>query len=121
VVDNRTFHLVAMDFIIVNTLKDILKTGGFVIYTMLIIATGFYIGRGYEVGKSVTSNQSPVTSIPTIEDIQQLVGCEKIDGKIGPETLDKWNRAVCDQYAEPYFKNQKVNGKNVEGTLCRKQ
>jgi hypothetical protein len=121
-----------------NMLKDILRTVGIIIYTAMLIATGWYIGRGYEAKLRIENLEvRSENTIPTIEQIQLLVGCEKIDGKLGPETMAKWNRAVCDQYAAKYFtsgaaptdfkRNQAVGvpaidlpGKSAgEGKLCR--
>ncbi len=46
--------------------------------------------------------------VPTIEEIQTLIGCEKIDGKLGPawwksETQIKWEQALGNQYAANYM------------------
>ncbi len=54
--------------------------------------------------------------IPTIEEIQKWVGCEKIDGIIGPETIEKWDRALCNQAAQKwdyYYENNEPNYKAV--------
>lgn len=61
--------------------------------------------RGYEVGLAV---ERP---IPTIEEWQRRLGCEKIDGKLGPAWLDsetqaKWDKALCDQYAIACFEGE---------------
>ncbi len=39
-------------------------------------------------------------TLPSIEDIQKLVGCEKIDGILGDETQRLWDRAINQQYAD---------------------
>ena len=49
--------------------------------------------------------------LPTIEEIQRLIGCETIDGKVSPdwrhsETQKKWERALCNQFAMEYFKGE---------------
>ena len=61
----------------------------------------FHKAYGMQHQQICQANQN--AGIPTVEDIQRLVGCEKIDGKIGPETLAKWDRAICDQYATQYL------------------
>jgi len=68
---------------------------------------GFGLGLEWQLGEPVV-NESLTTEwqmwdantmpIPTIEQIQQAVG-SRVDGKIGKETLEKWDRAVCDLYA----------------------
>ncbi len=40
--------------------------------------------------------------IPTIVEIQTLIGCEKIDGIIGLETIEKWKLAINQQHAARY-------------------
>lgn len=42
--------------------------------------------------------ETKMQKIPQIEEIQRLIGCEKIDGRLGPETQQKWDRAICDQF-----------------------
>lgn len=41
-------------------------------------------------------------TIPSITDIQKMIGVTP-DGIIGKETLEKWNRKICDQHAIKYF------------------
>ncbi|MGA2324310.1 MAG: hypothetical protein ABSG22_10725 [Sedimentisphaerales bacterium] len=103
--------------------KDIIKFAGTCLYVAMLIAGGWFFGRGYESAYRNSGQRTELNAerqtliaerIPTIEEIQQLIGCEKIDGKIGPETIAKWNRMVCDQYAQPYFKKQTINSKNKE-------
>ena len=42
--------------------------------------------------------------VPTIKEIQELIGCEKIDGKLGPDTQAKWDKAVGDRHAAKWHK-----------------
>jgi len=100
-----------------KTLKYIFQTAMQVIAMAVIVLGSVWVG--YRFGKAEVRSEKleVVSAVPTIQQIQQLIGCEKIDGKIGPETLDKWNRAVCDQYAKPYFTAE--HAENAEGTLCR--
>ena len=37
--------------------------------------------------------------VPTVQEIQKMVGCEKIDGIIGKETLERWSEAIIKQEA----------------------
>jgi len=36
--------------------------------------------------------------IPSLAEVQRMVGA-KSDGIYGPETREKWDRAICDQFA----------------------
>lgn len=36
--------------------------------------------------------------LPSIVELQEMVGATP-DGRLGRETEEKWNRAICDQYA----------------------
>lgn len=40
--------------------------------------------------------------VPSIEWVQEKIGCEKIDGILGDETQRLWDRAICQQYADEY-------------------
>ncbi len=37
--------------------------------------------------------------LPTIVEIQERIGCEKIDGILGDETQAKWDKALCNRAA----------------------
>jgi len=41
--------------------------------------------------------------VPSLEEIQTKIGAEP-DGIFGPETREKWNRAICNQFAAPYHR-----------------
>ena len=45
---------------------------------------------------------TPAPAIPTIEEIQTEIGCEKIDGILGDETQRLWDLAICNQYASEW-------------------
>lgn len=49
----------------------------------------------------VTLVEMQAHRILTIEEIQILVGAE-VDGILGPNTLKKWDKALCDQSAAEY-------------------
>jgi len=50
--------------------------------------------------------------LPTIQQIQRAIGCEKVDGKVccgwanpgHSETQTKWDKAICDKFARRHFK-----------------
>ena len=71
-----------------------------------IIAFGLFCGIfGWQFGKHCGVEVQVKDKVPTIQEIQKLVGCEKIDGKLCPnwresETQRKWDKALCAQYAE---------------------
>jgi hypothetical protein len=44
--------------------------------------------------------------IPSVRDIQRMVGAKE-DGRIGKDTIEKWDAAICNQYAKPYFEVRK--------------
>ncbi len=48
-------------------------------------------------------------------ELQECIGVEP-DGKIGPETMKAWDKALCDQYAaesdEPYVEDGKLSLEN---------
>jgi hypothetical protein len=69
-------------------------------YGIACLLVGWTLNGRYGVEKQVSDH------IPTIEQIQLLVGAEP-DGKLGPETISKWKLAVNDQYARPYFVGQR--------------
>ncbi len=52
-------------------------------------------------GSKGTEALSFAGKIPTIEEIQKLVGVEQ-DGVIGPETIKAWKLAINQQYADRY-------------------
>ena len=59
---------------------------------------------GWQFGRHCGVEPQVKDIIPTIKEIQTMVGCEKIDGKLSPdwrksETQAKWNRAVFNQNA----------------------
>ena len=54
-------------------------------------------------------------TIPTIEDIQRRVGAVP-DGKLGPETQAKWERALCDQFAVESFRKAMPQSRPREGS-----
>ena len=57
---------------------------------------------------------SELEKLPNIEDMQRRLGCENIDGTLGPETQTKWDEAVnaelFNSYAAPYFANEIYSG-----------
>jgi hypothetical protein len=87
--------------LIYKAIKRLFQLAGWLAFICLWMWMGFIFGRcsmpdtGYSIRKSRIENQE--SRIPSIEEIQTLVGARP-DGKIGPETMAKWNRAVCDQY-----------------------
>ena len=53
---------------------------------------------GWQFGRHCGVEPQVETRIPTFKDVQRMVGAEP-DGIIGPETIAKWDKAVCNQYA----------------------
>ena len=85
------------DAIMKPTLKNLIIA----LLVMLIAFGSMY--AGYQAGLA-EKNQRQLERIPEIKEIQRLVGCEKIDGKLGRETQTKWDRAIFNQYASNYQK-----------------
>ena len=84
---------------------------------VIVIAIGSSV-QNYERGQKILTLQAQANLVPTIEKIQEMIGCEKIDGKIcnqwydpnHSETSTKWlaklepiKRAKFDQYALVYL------------------
>jgi hypothetical protein len=72
---------------------------------VVIIILSFYIG--YSLGEQaglIAGLES--RKLPNIEEIQKRVGAYP-DGKLGSETEKLWNLAICNQYAEDHFKDNK--------------
>jgi len=74
------------------------------IFLVLIICSFGLSGLwfGYRMGAA----ENKGNRIPSISELQVLIGAEP-DGIIGPETLRKWEKALCDQYSQPYFETMK--------------
>ncbi len=58
--------------------------------------------------RQIASQQAQLNRIPTIREFQTLLGCKKIDGKLGPcwtesETQTLWDLKICNDYALPSF------------------
>ena len=86
-----------------------------VIGAIIIAAIVFYVFSPSFLSDGDTTKQphptiteERKTPLPTIEDIQRRVGATP-DGKLGPETQDKWERALCDQFAAESFKKAGTN------------
>jgi len=60
----------------------------------------------WQLGKSCGVNPQVTDHIPSIRDIQAMVGAKQ-DGRIGAETLKLWDRAICEQEARPHFEATK--------------
>ena len=45
----------------------------------------------------------PEQPLPTIKEVQQRLGCEKIDGILGDETQTLWDLYECDQAARVWL------------------
>ena len=96
-----------------------------IVAVTVVIGASFYGGWALRGMQPVAQNVSrdanrntyvAISDLRTIEEIQRLVGCEKIDGIWGPETDRKYKRALCDQYAKeagrmsgPHNDNGKAN------------
>ena len=87
-------------------LRDIIKTICQVGGISLLMTFSFWFGL--QCGK-LNADRCTLTAVPTIEEIQRLVGANP-DGKLGPETKAKWDRAICDQYAAKYFTAKDTEG-----------
>lgn len=70
-------------------MKEIPKYIGFLVFLALAL------GLGYLGGLS----QQEEAPLPTIQEIQERVGAVP-DGRLGPETQEKWDRAVNNQWYE---------------------
>jgi len=65
-----------------------------IVYFICIPVLSYRLGqqRGFAIGF-----RSGREYIPSIREIQKKIGCVKIDGIIGAETLRKWDDAYCEQ------------------------
>ena len=61
--------------------------------TVIILVVG-----AYWLGCYHTTNRH-VSELPTIREVQAMLGCENIDGIIGEETKRIWKLAINNQYA----------------------
>jgi len=66
---------------------------------------------GYDAGLEAGLALRP---LPTIEEIQHQIGCEKIDGIWGPETDKLYDKALCNQYAIEVFEEALADAKEKE-------
>lgn len=85
------------------------------ILTLMVAMMGFGSTKHYQLQCNIKWYQQRIVEletelqrIPSIEEWQERIGCEKIDGKLGPqwyksETQTKWDRAVFNQYAIEHF------------------
>lgn len=78
------------------------------LYLIIIcLMIGFVIGHHIELGEP---------PLPTIMEIQERIGCEKIDGKLGDswrtsETQRKWDKYLCDQEARIWINKYTMRSK----------
>lgn len=75
-----------------SDMRNLLHTASVIFAIILIMAAGFWLGDFYRA-----------TRIPHLRDFQRLIGCEKIDCKVGPswkdsETQAKWQTAYLNQH-----------------------
>lgn len=48
--------------------------------------------------RHIAEQQKALDRVPTFTELQEMVGAEP-DGIIGPNTIEKWERKICGQYA----------------------
>ena len=75
---------------------------GAILFALFCGFFGWTFGRNYGIEESL-DDVLELQRIPCLMEIQEMVGCEKIDGKWGPETAEKWDKAYCDQSAIEKF------------------
>lgn len=78
------------------------------LYLTVLVLTAFLFGlicgmqaRRYPdpfAERHIVAQQAALDRTPTIKEIQRKVGAKE-DGIVGPETLAKWDEAICTQYA----------------------
>jgi len=77
-------------------MKQKIKT----IKLFIAIAYGLFCGIfGWQFGAHCAVEPQVEKRIPALEDIQKMVGA-KPDGIYGKETQEKWDEAICSQYAK---------------------
>lgn len=98
----KQIHRIVQRKQVVKTLLRVVR-GTAALFGFVIIAA-FFTFAGFLVGR--LSHHSPVAPrepLPSIRDIQRQVGA-KPDGRLGPETQKKWDKAYVEQCARKYFK-----------------
>lgn len=80
---------------------------GWILIIWGLLSIGFVGGW---VARELLHESTP-PRLPTIAEIQQRIGCSKIDGVWGPETNVLYNRAICNQYAIETFKEAEKHGR----------
>ena len=101
---------------------------------VLLLMVSVLIGLGWLAGYltancPATHEQSSQFNLPTIEQVQEFLGCEKIDGKLGDswrtsETQRLWDAALNAElfngYAAKYFTKEFYLNKKA-GTPCKSE
>ena len=78
--------------------------GGVAILVMSMFVCAWFGASAHWEPASLPPSLPPSSSpLPTIADIQRRIGANP-DGKLGPETQRKWDRAICDQFAAESFR-----------------
>ena len=73
----------------------------------IILLLIHHINHSHEIIEIISSSkiesvtEDRLSQIPTISEIQKLVGAE-VDGRLGPETIRLWEEAICNQEAKKY-------------------
>lgn len=91
------------------------------IYFFLIGLAGFVLGlivapNDEATERHIRAQQAYIAYlenyVPTFKELQIMVGAEP-DGIVGPNTIEKWEKKICDQYAIESFNRMAgdTNGK----------
>lgn len=73
-------------------MKTVAKWIFWFIFPSLCLLAGAWMGYEYSGTRKIE------IKIPSLAEVQEMVGA-KPDGIYGPETAEKWDRAICNQYA----------------------
>ena len=84
-------------------MRTIINIFGWLFISGCLLSLGFLAGW---YGRVRVKENIP-EPLPTIAEIQQRIGCVKIDGKLGPETQELWDKEICNQFASQYFEEVK--------------
>jgi len=81
-----------------------MKTAISTILAALIFGFGYWCSQiahrypGQIAERYIKAQQEALDKVPTFREIQRMVGAKE-DGIIGPNTIAKWEKAICNQYA----------------------
>ena len=81
---------------------DIIRTAAKLAVMLAVVAGIFQLGRLCGRAERAPAVEASPT-LPTIREVQQLIGCDAIDGQLGPETQKRWDEYLANRYAAVYM------------------